>query len=119
MRLPFSRSAAVSLALCAMLLRALLPDGWMPAATAGTPFVICSVDGVRSGGKQPADPARESSHAPCAFAAAAHLAPPVFAPVALPAPSNAQPAVLAWRSARLESHARERSHPPRAPPSFS
>jgi len=119
MRLPFSRSTAISLALCAMLLRALLPDGWMPAATTGTPFVICSVDGVHSGGKQPADPARESGHAPCAFAAAAHLAPPAFAAVALPVPSNAQPAIFAWRSARLESHARQRSHPPRAPPSFS
>ena len=56
-----SKQFAVSLALAAMLLRALLPDGWMPAAAAsGTPFVICSVDGVHTGGKgTPTQPSRE------------------------------------------------------------
>ncbi len=119
MRLPFRRSAAISLALGAMLLRALLPDGWMPAVAMGTPFVICSVDGVHSGGKQPADPVRESSHAPCAFAAAAHLAPPILAPAAVPTPAYGQPIVLAWRGAWFDSYDRQRSNPPRAPPSFS
>ncbi|HUO89038.1 MAG TPA: hypothetical protein VMU08_07680 [Rhizomicrobium sp.] len=71
------RSIAVSLALCAMVLRALLPDGWMPAANAaeaGTPFVICSVDGAHHG-KAPGD-TQQRTHAPCAFAAAAPLSPP-------------------------------------------
>ena len=120
MRLPFHRSAAIGLALCAMVLRALLPDGWMPAAAAGSsPFVICSVDGVHGGGKPPADPARESRHAPCAFAAAAHLAPPAIAPAGAFLPPRGQPIPLAWRNARLDSHERPRSHPPRAPPAFS
>jgi len=74
-----NRSIALSLALCAMVLRALLPDGWMPAANAaeaGAPFVICSVDGTtHHGGKAPGD-TQQRTHAPCAFAAAAPLSPP-------------------------------------------
>ena len=72
------RSIAMSLALCAMLLRALLPDGWMPAANAaeaGSHFVICSVDGTHHSGKAPVD-TQQRTHAPCAFAAAAPLSPP-------------------------------------------
>lgn len=118
MRLPLHRCAAVSLALCAMLLRALLPDGWMPAAV-GSPFVICSVDGAHSGGKAPADPAREHSHAPCAFAAAAPLAPPQVAPTAAPATAAVQRIAFAWRGGRFDSHATHRSNAPRAPPVFS
>jgi hypothetical protein len=78
-----TRSIALSLALCAMVLRALLPDGWMPAANAaesGTPFVICSVDGTHHDGKAPAD-SQQRTHAPCAFAAAAPLSPPSLAAV--------------------------------------
>ena len=73
-----SKQFAVSLALAAMLLRALLPDGWMPAsAGSGTPFVICSVDGVHTGGKgTPTQPSRE--HGPCAFASVAPLSPPAL-----------------------------------------
>ena len=74
MQRPTNRSIALSLALCAMVLRALLPDGWMPAANAaGPPFVICSVDGTHHNGKAPAD---QRTHAPCAFAAAAPLSLP-------------------------------------------
>jgi len=116
MCLPFHRCAAISLALCAMVLRALLPDGWMPAAAA-TPFTICSVDGVHGGGKAPADPAR--SHAPCAFAAAAHLAPPQVAPSAAPVLSAAWPIRFSRRSEPVRQRADHRSNPPRAPPVFS
>jgi hypothetical protein len=77
MRRPFHRSAAISLALCAMVLRALLPDGWMPSAGAtGSLFVICSADGAHKDGKTA--PSQERSHAPCAFAAAAPLSPPAM-----------------------------------------
>ena len=42
------RSFAVTLALSAMLLRAVLPAGWMPNLTGAgdAPLVICSVDGA-------------------------------------------------------------------------
>jgi hypothetical protein len=33
---------AFVLALCAMLLRAAVPDGWMPGTDAGTPVTICT-----------------------------------------------------------------------------
>ncbi|HJW39827.1 MAG TPA: hypothetical protein VJ476_01215 [Rhizomicrobium sp.] len=118
MRLSSYRSVAVTLALCAMVLRALLPDGWMPAATAGpAPFVICSIDGIHSGGNAPSK--QEHSHAPCAFAAAAPLSPPATAPLAF----SALPLVAA-----LAFEATDRapvrqilsaSNAPRAPPSFS
>ncbi len=119
MRRPFARSLAVGLALGAMLLRALLPDGWMPSAAAGAPFVICSADGVHTGGKAPADPARERGHAPCAFAAAAPLSPPALAAVRLAAPGAyraiARPTVSIVVARTVLRH----SHAPRAPPIFS
>ena len=76
-----TRSVALSLALCAMVLRALLPDGWMPAANAaetGAPFVICSIDGAHHDGNAPAN-TQQRTHAPCSFAAAAPLSPPSLA----------------------------------------
>src|ERR1700761_12940 len=85
MHLSFTRQLAVSLALAAMLLRALLPDGWMPntgSAAAASPFLICSIDGAHQrDGKTPAD--QERHHGPCAFAAAGHLSPPSDVSLAL------------------------------------
>ncbi|HWY60700.1 MAG TPA: DUF2946 family protein [Rhizomicrobium sp.] len=76
------RLAVVHLALVALLLRALLPTGWMPnpAGAAGAPFIICTLDGPAlavdgKGHKQTPDDPR--SHESCPFAAAASLAPPV------------------------------------------
>jgi hypothetical protein len=78
------RFAAVHLALAAMVLRALLPAGWMPGASAGTPLVVCTMNGpeqivLGADGKplkhQPSqDDAR--GHEMCPFAAASHLASP-------------------------------------------
>jgi len=115
MRLSLARSAAVSLALCAMVLRALLPDGWMPAAAG---FVICSVDGMHSGGKVPGDPARQRTHAPCAFAAAAPLAPPQSAAPAVSLSGKGRTIAFSRRDERFDSHTRYRANAPRAPPSF-
>jgi hypothetical protein len=62
------------LALIAMIARALLPAGWMPSASAATPFVICTIGG-------PLQHAPDNGHAPaadhhgvCPFAAGPHLA---------------------------------------------
>jgi hypothetical protein len=87
MRSAHYRSFAVSLALAAMMLRALLPDGWMPGASA-SPLTICSIDVSHHEGKAPAE--RERTHAPCAFAAAAPLAPPALAALSLRPASEAQ-----------------------------
>ena len=116
-----ARSIAVSLALCAMLLRALLPDGWMPAANAaaaGTPFVICSVDADHHGGKAPGD-TQQRTHAPCAFAAMAPLSPPCSA--AIPVRIACDVSVIARRAytARTVDRPAYRRNAPRAPPLLS
>jgi hypothetical protein len=83
------------LALAAMLLRALIPVGWMPSSqiAQGTPIVICTQYGqahvlVDSEGRRPPAPSdHENSgrtHPPCAFASIATLALPVIALAALP-----------------------------------
>jgi len=109
-----TRSIALSLALCAMVLRALLPEGWMPAAAAaGAPFVICSVDGSHHGGRAPAD---QRPHAPCAFAAAAPLSPPSTATAVVRTFDDVT--VIAYRSAvpRLAEASDYRPNAARAPP---
>src|ERR1700760_2250340 len=88
MNLSPSRQIAVSLALCAMLLRALLPDGWMPAAAGtGAFFEICSVDGTHTGGSKAPTKQDQQQHAPCAFAAVGHLSPPALEASTLAAPT--------------------------------
>lgn len=117
------RHAAVHLALIAMMLRALLPVGWMPnpTGTGDGAFIICTMDGpVQSmdphhapGKKTPVD---GRSHEECPFAAAAHVAAP--ATVAhLASPSVAGhffgPPAAAIAVARVAEH---QPQSPRAPP---
>jgi hypothetical protein len=111
------RSLAATLALAAMLLRAMLPAGWMPNpdGLAGAPLVICS-------GVQHAHPLRIPGQAPqnnsgkiCPFAAAAHLVAPqlpvLFAQAGFAIAASPPPAVYIWHGLR-----RARAHSPRAPP---
>lgn len=91
-----TRLGLVQLALLAMVLRALIPAGWMPAqAGQGTGLVICTGQGlvtiqVGPDGKplpaHPGDQDQTHHHDVCPFAAAAHLAPPAIV-AALGAPS--------------------------------
>ncbi|MBS0470770.1 MAG: hypothetical protein JSR60_06840 [Proteobacteria bacterium] len=114
-----SRQLAVSLALAAMMLRALLPDGWMPATqAAGSPLVICSLDGIHTGGKtQPGQD--ERGHGPCAFAAMGHLSPPMQAAL-LPLPSEiTQHFAANWTLAQAVLAPLYRANAARAPPAFS
>lgn len=110
------RSFAVTLALSAMLLRAVLPAGWMPntAGANGAAFVICSVDGAHHLPSHDPAHGQPDDHM-CPFAAVAHLAPPQL-PVALP-----QPFAVAWLdrvfAERLPSFAAvDLGHAPRGPP---
>jgi len=91
------RSLAVTLALAGILLRGLLPEGWMPNTGADTglsPLMPCSMGapptlamdmmaampGMAGMSKAPPQaPMKDASHAPCAFAAAAPLSPPLVA----------------------------------------
>jgi hypothetical protein len=116
---PAFRSLAVTLALSAMLLRAVVPAGWMPntAASDASPFTICSIDGAHHAPTHQ-DPARGSQDEhgfTCPFAAIAHLAPPQL-PLALPQPFAT--AFLAPISAlpRIYSRIGDPGHAPRGPP---
>ena len=110
------RSLAVTLALSAMLLRAVLPAGWMPdLAGTGAPLVICSVDGLHHVPKDPSRNHDDDHGYACPFAAAAHLAPPQAPPaltkpfaVAVSAPVFAEPSAV--------SHLHDPGHAPRGPP---
>jgi hypothetical protein len=115
------RPFALMFALTAMLLRGLLPAGWMPAADAGAPLVICTGHGATHLG-----PVRPRGHTlpgdgpvVCPFASAAHLSLPLaIAP-------RTEPTAVALNAARtlfscvipLASIFRPQS--PRAPPHFA
>lgn len=77
------RLAGLHFALVAMLLRAFLPVGWMPAPPSHTadanwvPFVICTGNGLvrlnAPPGSDHSDDKKAHHVAPCPYAAAAHL----------------------------------------------
>ena len=79
------RRTAVHLALIALLLRAFLPPGWMPAAQGDAPLVICSVNDGNFTGEHPGDghaiPGKDDprAHEHCAFAAGPAIAAPINA----------------------------------------
>ena len=112
------RSAAVALALIAMLLRALLPDGWMPSGQSA-PFTICSVAPANHAGDKPSQPGQEHRHAPCAFAAAAPLAPPAIATYAFGTTSTAANLSPGFGDDRATSASPHRANAARAPPTFA
>lgn len=121
------RFAAVHLALAAMVLRALLPAGWMPGASAGTPLVVCTMNGLEQivlgadGKPLKHQPSQDGAlhHEMCPFAAAAHLASPS-------APAEpALPGYAIFRSQDVASNyvatgaQRHAPQSPRAPPAFA
>jgi hypothetical protein len=119
-RLPFNRQLAISLALAAMLLRALLPDGWMPntgSAAIASPFVICSLDGAHHSGKPPAD--QDRHHGPCAFAAAGHLSPPADVAIALGNSAGATHIATRFANDPTTREPPWRPNAARAPPDFT
>ena len=116
MRLNFARSLAVSLALAAMVLRAVLPDGWMPAAGASL-FVMCSVDAAQKDGKSPAQ--TPTRHAPCAFASSAPLSPPAAAATVPVSNFEARRLAVTFADDAVVRAAVHRPNAARAPPVFS
>ena len=106
--------AARHLAIIALLVRAMLPVGWMPDAQAG--LTICSVatlgvihhDGPTDG---------KAQHEECAFAAAAHLvASPDLPLLILPAFHGFVAGTDSHYAAEVSAHFTPQS--PRAPPRF-
>lgn len=113
------RSLAVTLALAAMLVRALLPMGWMPAPApdGGAVLVVCTMDGLHHlpAGHPPAKGAADDRGYVCPFAAAAHLAPPLVSAVVVPPATIARPEPVVPAFARFAS-AVSQAHPARGPP---
>ena len=121
-----ARIAGFSLALVAMLLRALLPDGWMPSTSSdGAPLMACpGADMMNMPGMDmpmPKQPAAPSQHHPdiCPFASAMHVA--AFAPqIALSFPSEISFApLLHIRTVAIRTAQRREPQSPRAPPVFA
>ncbi|HEY8949888.1 MAG TPA: DUF2946 family protein [Rhizomicrobium sp.] len=121
------RIAAAYIAFFAMLAHGLMPTGWMPGGSAGTPITICTMDGfvhvtLDAHGnpvKQKQQPADQRGHDVCPFGASVHFAAPLsVATVSVP---------TAWAYFRnTEEHARihhMRAHyapqSPRGPPSLA
>ena len=119
-----ARLAAIHLAIAAMLLRALLPAGWMPDPTGTAAFTICTMDGTGHHSEQ--DPAGKPApedgrhvHDECPFAAAPHVAAPVVA-AHLPAPStNSHRVDFPDFAVAFGPIADYGPHSPRAPPHFA
>jgi len=111
------RSVALSLALSAMLLRALLPAGWMPAGEGDGPLVICTGHGPV---QTPSGPIRghtlpRGGAEICPFATAAHLSTP--APFMAPQPAGVRPDTAQSDFARLVPRSPVyRAQSPPAPP---
>ena len=137
------RRAAMILALAAMMLRALLPMGWMPnpAGFAISPLVICLMDtpsgadvsqamdmpgmdmsgmdmqGQDQGQHQGQDHSRQQGGEPCPFAAAPHIAASSGLITALAPPSRlARLAEKPAIEAALAIDPAYQPHSPRAPP---
>jgi len=103
------------LAIIALLVRAMLPAGWMPDAQG---LVICSVSlspVIHHDGGQPVPDEHQAAHQDCAFAAAANLAGTPDAPqIALPAFHTIVARIDAGCAASIAARFTPQS--PRAPP---
>ncbi len=116
--------AGMQIALAAMLLRALLPAGWMPNPDGGTaaPFVVCTINGPVhiAADSHPGKPARDDGRQNdiCPFAASVHLATPPSAATLVPSVSVAELVPEFIAPAAVAIGARHTPQSPRAPPSL-
>ena len=122
-----ARMTGFQLAFIAMLLRALLPAGWMPDASGQALFTICSVVSAANasqsvGGKSNRHlPGQDDSrtHEMCAHVCATQFAPPVAKLTVAPPSLIANVAAVQLAIARSFQSARYLQQSPRAPPSFA
>ena len=102
--------------LAALLIRALLPLGWMPgqAQLGQAAFIICAADGtIQHGAPGKDDSARP--HQPCAFAAASQIFD-LPEPAHIATPSVALLPAAVWAAADIHTGAVHQPHAARAPP---
>jgi hypothetical protein len=107
-----------------MMLRALLPAGWMPEAISSahaSPFVICTIDGPlhQAPAKQKPSSDHDRAGAPCTFAAAAPLSPPLADAASIAPASIAAPIFFRSSHDAVRANANFRPNTARAPPSLS
>lgn len=104
----------IVLALAALWMQVLIPQGFMVGATAGAPaLVICTGHGALQAADHPGKAPKPASDAPCAFAGhGVAAAPPILTPLAL---AGFQPTALAVQSFVCQSPGRGLAAPP--PPS--
>ena len=122
MRLPACRFATLLLVLAAMVFRGVVPAGWMPGISAGTPLVICTPAGhvhlyLDNHGK----PARHDNDRtdPCPFGAAPHFAT-LNASIPPPTPPRLETdAGFAARFDQLPDSLNPFDHAPRGPPTIA
>jgi hypothetical protein len=118
------KSTALQIAILAMVLRALLPAGWMPEAISSanaSPFVICTMNGPlhQAPAKQKPSSGHDRAGAPCVFAAAAPLSPPLADAASVSLLRVAAPIFFASSRDTFHANAIFRPNTARAPPSFS
>jgi hypothetical protein len=106
------KSVALIVAVAAMMLRASMPDGWMPSADASAPLMLCpgmtpmaAMPGMESPKHAPSHDQDHGGGMACPFAAAAQLA----------APSDPVPAPLPIAVAHFEAFEASHDASPRAP----
>jgi hypothetical protein len=114
------KRGGLHLALVAMMLRALLPAGWMPTGDIAQPLVICTAALAAQHDKTPThDPAKMQEHGVCPFATLAAATPPDTV-AALPTPSEFGTAQVSFAERQTPlSKPRLAASSPRAPPSLA
>jgi hypothetical protein len=116
-----SRQFALWLALAAVLLRALLPQGFMlerAAGEAGVGLAICYASPLAKLRADHGTPAGTQAHADCVFAAASSPALPSAAPLS-GCVADRQPFGSGWIAVLNRGTAPRLQPPARAPPRFS
>jgi hypothetical protein len=109
------RSVVCTLALSAMLLRALLPVGWMPEA-GGAALVICTADGHATTPPAREHPLPDRGKDICPFAAVAPFAPAPATPLVLAIPQQQERLRFSFAQTHFRAAASYRAQSPRAPP---
>jgi len=124
---PALRRIGFQFAITAMLLRALLPAGWMPDASGQAFFIICSVAGIATARLSVDEksnrhlPGQDEgrTHEMCAHVGATHFVPPVTKLTVTPPSLIANVAAIQRVMVRSFENARYIQQSPRAPPSFA
>ena len=122
LRILFRRNFALALALLAvaLLVRAAVPEGWMPQSDRGTVTVrLCTAAGtveIPLPGKRAPEPDHERGQQPCAFGGLAHASSPPAPAAILPLPEPTAEQYGHAHASFIFAQAARQMPPARAPP---